>query len=448
MPHRSLELRLTAWYSVILLAGYVLFGAAIWVVTSRAVRGAVDDVLEERIVRLTDIVSAEADGPEEYEEEIVDYLMGVPEGHLSRVRNAEGADFFPPSASETGLPWGEEGFRTHTRGPISYRVLVREIEVLESPFTVLVAGSLQSLTVVRNRLLASLLVATPLALLLCTAGGFFIARRALAPLNRIAEAASQVTVSSLSRRIDVPRTGDSLERLARTFNEMLGRIEASVDRIEQFTADASHELRTPLSIIRTTAELALRHGRNEEECRKDLEAIHRETQSLTGLIEVLLMLSRRGVEQAPIPMGEVDLGAVGDEVCRQHRPDAESKGLALRLERPENPVLVHGNVPALKRLAGSLLENALAHTSSGTITVSVHEDKWLSVEDTGEGIPEESLERIFDRFYRVDSSRSRSGGRQGLGLSIARRIAELHGAEISVRSRMGEGSCFTVRFQQ
>jgi signal transduction histidine kinase len=443
---RSLEFRLTAWYSLILLASYVLFGIGIWLVASRALLGAVDEFLEERLTRLEDVVNAETEAPEETEEELVDFLLGIPEGHLSRVLDEEGVEVFPPGDGAAVVPWQESGFHTVGSGPSSYRVLAREVELVGSSFRVLLASSLTSLAVVRDRLLGSLLFATPIALLLCTAGGLWIARRALAPLHRIADAASDVTVSSLSRRIDVPETGDALERLARTLNEMLARIETSVDRIEQFTADASHELRTPLSVIRTTVELALRHGSTADECRKDLETIHRETESLTGLIEVLLMLSRRGVEGASVPMAEVDLREVCRDACELHRTEAESKGLRLELERPEEAVRVQGNAPALNRLVASLLENALAHTPSGSITVRVHPGAEIVVEDTGEGIPAESLERIFDRFFRVDSSRSRSSGRLGLGLSIARRIAELHGAEIAVRSRVGEGSCFTVRF--
>jgi len=266
----------------------------------------------------------------------------------------------------------------------------------------------------------------------------------------MAETAAGITVGSLSSRIAAPPTRDALERLALTINEMLERLEISVRRIEQFSADASHELRTPLTVIRTTAELALRHGRTGEGYRADLEDIHAQAVRLSELVEVLLALSREGFDGRAVVMSEIDLLDLADDVCRQFRRDAESKGLSLKLEGPERPVQVMGNDPSLRRMIASLLENALAHTSAGGITVSVRGEgpPELSVADTGEGIPEDALEKIFDRFYRVDSSRSRTTGGHGLGLSIALRIATLHDAELTAVSRLGEGSCFTVRFRR
>jgi signal transduction histidine kinase len=288
----------------------------------------------------------------------------------------------------------------------------------------------------------------PLALVLSAGGGLYIARRALAPLDRMARTAAGITASSLGSRIDVPPTGDSLSRLALTFNEMLERLERSLQRIEQFSADASHELRTPLSVIRTTSELALRHGRTEEEYRADLSDIHAQAVRLSELIEVLLSLSRQGVDGRTVDMSEIDVASLAAEVGRQFKKDAESRGLTLDIEVPSHAVTVVGNDPALRRLIASLLENALAHTRSGGIIVSVRDEasKELSVADTGEGIPADALGRIFDRFYRVDSSRSRATGGEGLGLAIAQRIAQLHHAELSVESRLGEGSRFVVRF--
>jgi signal transduction histidine kinase len=255
-------------------------------------------------------------------------------------------------------------------------------------------------------------------------------------------------VDRLSSRIEVPPTRDSLERLALTFNQMLEGLQSSVDRIEQFGADASHELRTPLTVIRTTSELALRHGRTEEEYRADLQDIHAQAVRLSELIEVLLALSREGAEHRAVVMTEIDLLDLAADVGRQFQKEAESRGLRFEIEGPELPVVVMGNEPSLRRLLASLLENAFAHTREGAITVSVRNEgvPQLSVADTGEGIPREAIGRVFDRFYRVDSSRSRATGGHGLGLAIAQRIAALHDAELAAESRVGEGSCFTVRF--
>jgi len=428
---RSLETRLTVWYSLMLFLGYAIFGFGLWLAVRYAVSSAVDDLLIDRLGRLVDVVASDADGPEEVEEELVEYVAALPESHLAQVRNATGETVFPVDEARWEAGEDVSGFRTVQWEEVPYRVLTQDITVLGRSFEVRLASSLQSLVLVRERLAVWLLAAGPLGLLLCSGGGFFIARRALKPLERIAETAAGITVGNLSSRIEVPPTRDSLERLAITFS-----------------ADASHELRTPLAVIRTTSELALRHGRTEEEYRADLRDIHAQAVRLSDLVEVLLAISREGAERRPVVMSEIDLFDLVSDVCRQFQKEAESRGLRLEIERPERPVLVMGNDPSLRRLVASLLENAFAHTRSGGITVSVRTNGTaeLSVTDTGEGIPEEALRRVFDRFYRVDSSRSRATGGHGLGLSIALRIATLHDGELTAESRLGEGSRFTVRF--
>lgn len=450
---RSLEARLTLWYSLMLFLGYAIFGFGLWLAVRYAVGSAVDDLLIDRLGKLVDVVASDADGPEEVEEELVELVAALPESHLAQVRDSTGKRVFPRDPLDEA-PWeaGEiaSGFQTAQSEEGPYRVLTQDITVLDRSFEVRLASSLQSLAMVRERLTLSLLAVAPLALVLCSGGGLYIARRALKPLDRIAETAAGITVGSLSSRIDVPRTRDALERLALTFNEMLERLETSVNRIEQFSADASHELRTPLTVIRTTSELALRHGRTDEEYRADLKDIHAQAVRLSELIEVLLSLSREGVEGRPVVMSEIDLLDLASDVCRQFRKEAESRGLSLEIQGPARPVWVRGNDPSLRRLVASLLENAFAHTRTGGVTIAVRNEgnTELIVTDTGEGIPEEALGRIFDRFYRADSSRSRATGGHGLGLSIALRIATRHDAQLTAESRVGEGSRFTLRFRR
>ncbi len=444
---RSLEVRLTAWYTLMLFLGYVIFGFGLWLAVRYSLSSAVDGLLVDRLDRLVGVVSSEADGPEEVEEDLLELVAALPESDLARVRNSEGDRVFPieePAWDASDV----SGFQTVESDGVPYRVLTKDVSILGQSFQVRLASSLQSLSMVRERLSASLLAAAPLALVLCSGGGLYIARRALSPIDRIAETAAGITVGNLSRRIDVPSTHDSLARLALTFNEMLERLDRSVRRIEQFSADASHELRTPLSVIRTTSELALRHGRTEEEYRADLREVHLQAVRLSELIEVLLSLSREGVETGSVEMSDVDLAGLTSEVGREFQKEAESRNLTLQVSVPDRPVTIIGNSPSLRRLVALLVENALAHTDSGGITLSVQggAEPELNVADTGEGIPEEALGKLFDRFYRVDSSRSRTTGGRGLGLAIAQKIAALHRAEVVVASRLGEGSLFTVRF--
>ena len=250
----------------------------------------------------------------------MEYLIGVPEGHLTQVRDSRDRQIFPPYA-ETDLliDWEsvgvdlEVGTICSPSGP--YRVRAQRVSILGREYAVSVASSLQILADTRARVVTSLLVAIPFAVLLCAVSGLYIARRALAPVEEVTQAASEITVGSLQRRIAVPDTGDALERLTRTFNDMLERLEASVTRIEQFSTDASHELRTPITVIRTTAELALRHGRSEEEYQSDLKEIEQEARRLGELIDVLLTLARTGTTD-DVPMNDIDLGALAADVCR------------------------------------------------------------------------------------------------------------------------------------
>ena len=452
---RSLEVRLTLWYSVLLLTGYAVFSIVLWFGARYAVVAAVDDLLGQRLDHLVAYVIADADSPEVYhvEDELVEYALAVPEGHLMQIRSLGGTQVFPDDDAPAPIPWadpqGGREMQTLPFGDAPYRRLVQRVSLLGNSYTVLLASSLETLVVIRGRLITFLLFVTPLALVSSAGGGYVMARRALRPIEQIAATASAIGVNNLSRRLEVPKTGDTLERLSRTLNSMFERLEVSVGRIDQFSADASHELRTPLSVIRTTAELALKHGRTADEYAQDLGAIKAESERLTELIEVLLALSRDGVETTAVHQRDFDLVQLARSVQGQFAAAAAQR-LALELDVPEHDVKIRGSEPALRRLVSSLLENAIAHTASGSVTLGVTDAPGtrLFVRDTGEGIPEAALERIFDRLYRVDTSRGRGGDlRLGLGLSIARRIAEAHDAELSATSQVGEGSEFSVRFQ-
>jgi signal transduction histidine kinase len=439
-----------------LFVGLWLLGAGLWMLFRRTVVADSDRRLSERLRGIVDIVSVEADSdsPDDIEEELLDYLIGIPEGQLTQVRDASGRRVFPPLESgQLPFDWksvGTEPLVGEVRSTSAhvYRLRAETVSIRDQEYRVLVASSLQSLEDTRSRLVTSLLIAIPSAVLLSILSGLYIARRALAPIEEVTRAASEITVGSLEKRIPVPGTGDALERLSRTFNEMMDRLEASVARLEQFSTDASHEMRTPVSVIRTTAELALRHGRTEEEYRSDLVQIEDEARRLGEIIDLLLSLARTGVTES-VAFADVDLASLVSEVCAAFDRQGLTEGLPLSVAVPERPAMVRGHEPALRRLLLALLENARAHTERGGIGVLVvgEPDSFvLEVRDTGEGIPAESLDRVFDRFFRVDPARSRAEGRLGVGLSIAKRIAELHGAEIDVTSRVGVGSEFRVRF--
>lgn len=288
----------------------------------------------------------------------------------------------------------------------------------------------------------------PLLIVLATLLGYWLSGRALAPVTRIIATTERIGVQNLSQRLEVPRANDELRRLTETVNAMLGRIEASVTRITQFTADASHDLRTPLALIRTNAELALRRPRSEVEYREALSRVLAASEETTQLIEKLLTLARADAGAAQLKFEIVDLGEVLQKVSRQGQMLAGSKGLIYVERLCVEPKYMQADASAIETLLLSVLDNAVKYTPTGQVILrsSVeHEAALIEVEDTGIGIAEKDIPRIFDRFFRADQARSREIRGSGLGLAIAQWIAEKHRGTIEVKSELGRGSIFSVR---
>lgn len=289
----------------------------------------------------------------------------------------------------------------------------------------------------------------PLLVILASLLGYWLSGRALAPVNRIIESAESIGVQDLSHRLAVPEARDELRRLTETVNEMLGRIEQSVNRIQQFTADASHDLRTPLSLIRTNAELALRRPRTENEYRETLERILGASEETTKLIEALLTLARADLGASQLQFHTVDLTPVLREAARKAAVLALEKGQSFVETLADDALLLAADAAALERLVLALLENAIKYTpAGGRVEIrSCFEGDFaiLEIQDTGIGISGDDLPRIFDRFFRADQARSREVPGSGLGLSIARWIVDAHNGTIEVESALGEGSLFRVR---
>jgi heavy metal sensor kinase len=289
----------------------------------------------------------------------------------------------------------------------------------------------------------------PLALLLASAAGYWVSRRALAPVTAITDTARSITVENLTQRLEVPPTDDELARLSATLNDMIARLESSFRRISQFTADASHELRTPLAVMRTTAEVALRARADDAERTAALEQIVAEVGRTSYLVENLLQLAKADSGNERLAKGQVDVVALAREAATEIEVLAKTKGIRIASELPNGAVHVHGDSRALRQLLLILLDNAVKYTpAGGRIEIAIADTDAhasLSVRDTGIGIPAEDVPHIFDRFYRVDRARSRAQGGAGLGLAIGRWIAEAHGGGIFVESELERGSVFSVR---
>jgi heavy metal sensor kinase len=288
----------------------------------------------------------------------------------------------------------------------------------------------------------------PLLLLAASAGGYWLSRRALAPVDALARTARTISGHNLSSRLEALHTGDELQRLSDTLNEMLARIEAAFLRITEFTADASHELRTPIALIHTEAELALRRSRDEAEYREALRHILQEADRTAKLIEELLSLARADSGREAFDLHPIDLLPTLRESASKWNQVASLHNLQFEehLETERLPVM--GDENALRRVIDILLDNALKYTPApGKLTLSAEQHPngvVVTVEDTGIGIASEDQSRIFERFYRVDKARSRELGGAGLGLAIAQWIVQLHKGSITVKSEMGKGSVFQV----
>jgi signal transduction histidine kinase len=296
--------------------------------------------------------------------------------------------------------------------------------------------------------------------------GYSVANRVLQPLNRLVGATREIGITGLARRVEEPEHPAELRELSMAFNGMLGRLERAVDTLRSFTADASHELRTPLTAIRGTAEVALARERSADELRDTLGEVLDETEQMLRLVEDLLTLARGDQSVAPA-LEPVDLTPVLRDVQDVGEALAMGKEVEVRLDAPEH-LPVEGAAGPLRRLFLNLVSNAVKFTDRGTVEMRARvvdeapppvtaEDiqaplprpagqRWIevAVRDTGAGISADALPRVFDRFYRADAARERSGG-TGLGLAIARMIAEQHGGSITAESQLGRGSTFTVR---
>jgi two-component system heavy metal sensor histidine kinase CusS len=329
-----------------------------------------------------------------------------------------------------------------------YRVYAAQLPAAESGSFLLqiahgTSDDLRALAAFRNRMLLVLGV----ALIACAVIGYAVARGGMRRIESIAEAAGRVRPSQLEERISTAGLPSELEGLASAMNGMLDRLEASFERLSQFSADLAHEIRTPVGRMRGEAEVALGRARTPEEYRECLASMVEECVRLSELVDRLLFLARTEDPASQVAGVSVNLGRELAAVQEFWSPSAEEAGVTLVLEKP-GEILMHADPALLRRAVGNLVANSLAHTPrGGRITISLRADEreiGLQVRDTGSGIPAAQLPRVFDRFFRGDDARSPSSGGAGLGLSIARAIAVLHGGRVDIESRVGRGTSVEI----
>ncbi|HEY6208220.1 MAG TPA: ATP-binding protein [Gemmatimonadales bacterium] len=351
----------------------------------------------------------------------------------------------PPSGRTSGA------LRLEPDGPNLHYAL-RHVTDAGPQFGAILAGAnLRTAELSAEQLLSTIALILPLGLVTALLVGSWIARRALAPVDRIITEVREITDGrSLHRRLAEPMVKDELGRLTETLNQMMTRLERSFAALRRFTADASHELKTPLTVLRAGVERAITMPNLPSEALAALEETLQEINRMTELVEALLMLARADEGTAPLHRETVDLRAIVEETGETGELLAAEAGVNMEVATPTDPVIVPVDASRIRQLILNLLTNAVKYTpAGGSVRLQLGPSNGrvtLTVADSGVGIAPGDLPHIFDRFWRADSARTRTGERSGtgLGLAICKWIAEAHGGTIDVQSRPGRGTTFTV----
>jgi len=355
----------------------------------------------------------------------------------------------PRSVNESSRPGSV--FISLRGGRNGYRGFSRKISLDDQACTVIALQSLHAREEMLEDIRATFAWTIPIALLLASAGGYFLARKSLAPVVAMSTQAGRIGAANLHQRLAVQNERDELGHLAQSFNSLLDRLSESFERQRRFMADASHELRTPVAILRGEAEVALsQQARSLEEYRESLGVLHHEAERLTHIVEDLFTLTRADAGQYPLQPRDFYLDELVAECVHSARTLALAKKISLNFEEAsESPIRADESL--LRRMILNLLDNAIKYTFEGgrvTVTCRRAADQYvLSIADTGGGIPADLQLRIFERFFRADKARSRAendGGGAGLGLSISRWIAEAHYGRLELTHSDSAGSTFTA----
>lgn len=450
-----IRIRLTLWY--VLLMGATFTAIAFYLIArfQNSLRSAVDSSLEATASKT--IASFNEDDLRKKSKLTLDHL-GQPMEFSSRLAmrllSPQGEVWDSYGAVQPVPGWGslEVGLTTQigVEEEDEWRVLTQP--VLDSGGRILAwvqaAQSVQTVTESIQDLRAQLLLGIPLLLLLAGLGGYFLADRALHPIKKIAHTAQEITAQDLSSRLAYIGSLDEIGELAKTFDQMLERLQSSFERERRFIDDAAHELRTPLTVLKGQIEVALNWSRTPAEYEEKLQELLSQVDQLIRLSNALLFLSRSDQNQLSFAPASFNLREPLEVLVEQIRPLANEKSLSINTKMPSE-IPVYGDHDHLISLFINMLDNALKYTPiGGQITIEADNGEGGSqvhIHNTGARIPPQHLSHLFERFYRVDADRSSQTGGSGLGLAFAQEIARLHGGQITVKNDTDQGVTFSVR---
>ncbi|MBN2029978.1 HAMP domain-containing protein [bacterium] len=337
--------------------------------------------------------------------------------------------------------------RNHTSTILLANIPFSMASIPKRGYTIYVGYELSTIRSVQKRILEVILFIFPFGVILTIVCGYFVTQRSLKDIRTITNTTSNITSKNLSERIPVPSGKDEITQLILTLNSMIDRLEKSFIMVQQFSHDAAHEIRTPLTIIRGEIEELLKDDECSENISTTIESILEEIEYLSSIADKLLLIHSLDTSKIEYHFTDVNLDKIIEEIYEDASVLSIEKQLIIKLHK-NDPVVIRGNEELLVRLLWNLIDNAIKYTpSKGKVTISLAEKKAkavVTVTDTGIGIPKAEIPKIFDRFYRVDKSRSRELGGSGLGLAICKWIVELHHGQINVKSKVHQGSQFEV----
>jgi len=453
----SIGLRLTVSYLIIFAVAQLIFGVGMWFILRHNLYDIADDTLEGQIDDVKRFLEAQRRDASvgKLREEVTEAYVLEHSGDYLQIQDEQGDWIYRSSFLEqhnlpalTASQWQKASYENRRVGGRPFRFLSDRVEVYGRRFIVQTGVPEGDILRTLGLFKQYLLIFAGLMLLAASAVGYWLSRRALAPVDALTRTARSISGVNLSSRLERLNTGDEVQRLSDTLNEMLGRIETAFLRVSQFTADASHELRTPISLIRTEAEIALRKLRDPAEYQEALSHILHEAERTSALVEKLLSLAREDAGRESLDMRRLDLGDTVREVANDWHHVMATHQLRFTENLAAREVCIAGDKTAVSRLLNILLDNAVRYTpSTGSVELALEtkdETAVIAVRDSGIGISNEDRHRIFERFYRADKARSRELGGAGLGLAIAQWIVEQHRGSITVVSSPGKGSEFIV----
>src|SRR5215472_13224856 len=475
----SIRIRLTLWYTGVLAFVLVVLFVITYLVFLRSVEGRMDADLSELSDAFLVTVGAELEDQPAPDPFTGAARVAIVEHHFPEdvcvIGDATGKivlsslDVLPPDSSRRSPPANlleSPSFQQFLNGALlagrffdkvkggrsGYRGFARRFSARGKNYTLVILRSLHPQNEMLEDVTDTFEWVIPIAILLASGGGYFLARKSLAPVVAMSSQAGRIGAANLHQRLSVQNEKDELGHLARSFNSLLERLSESFERQRRFMADASHELRTPVAILRGEAEVALsQQERPLTEYRESLSVLHHEAERLTRIVEDLFTLTRADAGQYPLQPRDFYLDELIAECVHSARTLALAKKISLTFEgAAEAPI--HADESLLRRMILNLLDNAIKYTpEGGRVTVacqlSSSSEYALSIGDTGTGIAEQMRGRIFERFFRADKARSRAesdGGGAGLGLAISRWIAEAHQGRLELTRSDSTGSTFTA----